>query len=477
MDNIFFLGIGGIGMSALARYFHLQGKCVAGYDLTPSPLIKRLEEEGMSIIFDDDPNDIPAHFRDKSNTFVVRTPAVPADSKLLLWFEKQGFEIRKRSEVLGMITNDKKALCVAGTHGKTTTSTMLAHLLQSAKIDGTNAFLGGISMNYDTNMLFSAESDLVVVEADEYDRSFHYLKPEMAVITSTDPDHLDIYGTADNYREAFSVFTSLIHPDGVLLRKKGIVLESRTQKGVREYTYSADNTDADFYADNIRTTDGNIYFDFHGKYGADKADADSLTPAGTTAYPYDIRNIQLGVPVEVNIENAVAAIAIARLNGVSSEDIKHGMATFRGTLRRFNTLLKTDHITLIDDYAHHPDELRNSITSVRKLYPEAELIGVFQPHLYSRTRDFHKQFGNALSLLDQVILLPIYPARELPIDGVTSELIYNAITTTNKYLCEKSDLTTLLSNAVKGTSKKVILTLGAGDIDRILPQIKQTLNS
>ena len=490
-NKFFFLGIGGIGMSAIARFFKLRGGSVSGYDRTPSALTHSLESEGIAVSYTDSLAALPAGYDDPCKVLVVRTPAVPQDSVLLQWLQSKGYMMMKRAEVLGLLTRDMRSLCVAGTHGKTTTSTMLAHLLHNSEGrmlsdvpasapkqqqgNGVNAFLGGISVNYGSNFLHSDSSDIVVVEADEYDRSFHHLRPTMAIVTSTDPDHLDIYGSAEAYRESFAVFTSLIKPGGVLLRKAGITLESRLQHGVRELTYgvidayrSADSdsqqgtntTLPDYYADNIVTTDGEIRFDFHGPQVC-------------------VRDVSLGVPVWVNIENAVAAMTIALLNGVTEDELREGMASFRGTLRRFNTLVKTENTVLIDDYAHHPDELRQSICSVRRLYPGATLTGVFQPHLYTRTRDFYKQFAASLSLLDRLILLPIYPARELPIDGVTSELILKEATLDDKELCDKTELPEKLrAIAVNGRDtkhKQVIMTLGAGDIDRLLPDIVQQI--
>ena len=463
-SRFFFLGIGGIGMSALARFFKLRGSMVAGYDRTPSAQTSALEQEGITLSYDDSALALPSGFDDRKTTLVVRTPAVPHDSVLLQHLTRQGYTILKRAEVLGLLTRSMRALCVAGTHGKTTTSTLLAHLLAGAKKEGVNAFLGGISVNYNTNFLHSDQSDIVVVEADEYDRSFHQLRPTMAIVTSTDPDHLDIYGTAEAYRESFSVFTSLIQQGGVLLRKQGIKLQSRLKEGVRELTYGIvverEKELPDFYADNILTREGEITFDFHGP-------------------GISISSITLGVPVWVNIENAVAAMSIASLNGVTADELRSGVATFKGTVRRFNTHIKTRQMVLIDDYAHHPDELRQSISSVRRLYPEAVLTGVFQPHLYSRTRDFYKQFAASLSLLDRLILLPIYPAREEPIEGVSSEIILREATLIDKQLCEKNELAKRLRSIVKQVTssgrRQVIMTLGAGDIDLLLPEIKEAL--
>lgn len=452
-------------MSALARYYVTQGFHVAGYDRTASALTKELEQLGIDISYTDEASSIPEPYQDKKQTMVVRTPAVPHDSQLFRYFEEGGFRIFKRAEVLGWITKLRhmRALCVAGTHGKTTTSTMLAHLLYQSEI-GTNAFLGGISKNYGSNLLLQKESNLVVVEADEYDRSFHQLQPTMAVITSTDPDHLDIYGTVEAYRESFAHFTSLIEPGGALLQKQGITLEPRLGKGVKKYTYGVVNEDEnedenlpDFYAANIEVKNENIYFDFH---------APQMT----------LSHVQLGVPVWVNIENAVAAMAIAWLNGVSETELRLGIQSFRGTLRRFNILHKTERTALIDDYAHHPEELRQSITSIKRLYSNRKLVGIFQPHLYSRTQDFYKEFAEVLSLLDNVILLPIYPAREEPIEGVTSGLILENLTSANKLLCQKDELCDVVANIVQTSEEPTaFLTLGAGDIDRLLPEIKKVL--
>ena len=454
IKNFYFLGIGGIGMSALARYFHHRGYRVAGYDRTPSPLTKELEAEGMPIIYNDSIEDLRLQIADLNpkHTLVVRTPAVPDDSAIYTYMREQDFDIRKRAEVLGLVTRQLKALCVAGTHGKTTTSTMLAHLMQPI-----NAFLGGISMNYGTNLLMDKQSEYVVVEADEYDRSFHQLTPYMSVVTAVDADHLDIYGTAEAYREAFVHYTSLI--SGALVMKHGIALEPRLQKGVKRYTYGViengkwkmENDLPDFYADNIRITDGQIRFDFH-------------TPSETIA------DMQLGVPVWVNIENAVAAMSVAWLNGVPATQLRERLASFRGVQRRFNIHVNTPKVAYIDDYAHHPEEMANAIDSIRKLFPERKLIGVFQPHLYTRTRDFAKDFTRVLGTLDEAILLPIYPARELPIPGVTSEMLGGQVV-------QKKDLIAELKKRIANSQQPVvILTVGAGDIDRLVPDITKALN-
>lgn len=433
--NIFFLGIGGIGMSALARYFHHRGYTISGYDRTPSALTKELEDEGIAIIYGDDQLEI-GDWRLKispADTLVVRTPAVPEQNSIYTYLREQGFDIRKRAEVLGMVTRQMKALCVAGTHGKTTTSTMIAHLLQPV-----NAFLGGISMNYHTNLLLDKESEYVVVEADEYDRSFHHLTPYISVVTAVDADHLDIYGTPEAYREAFAHYTSLI--TGALVMKKGIELEPRLQPGVKCYTYGMEN------AEHIRIANGQILFDY-------------VSPLAT------IRDISLGVPVWVNIENAIAAITVALLTGASAKQIKTQMASFKGVWRRFNIHVHTPKVAYIDDYAHHPQEIATAIDSVRKLFPEHKLIGVFQPHLFTRTRDFAEDFSRVLHTMDELILLPIYPAREEPIPGVTSEMLGGQVV-------EKKDLVAELKKRVAESQEPVvILTVGAGDIDRLVPDV------
>ncbi len=454
--QLFFLGIGGIGMSALARYFCHQGYPVYGYDRTPSPLTRELEQEGMSIDYTDDLNWLAGLALSPSHTLVVRTPAVPEDNSIYTSLRAQGFDIRKRSEVLGLITRQMKALCVAGTHGKTTTSTMLAHLM------GGNAFLGGISMNYGTNVLLNKESEFVVVEADEYDRSFHHLAPFMSVVSAVDPDHLDIYGTPEAYREAFAHYTSLI--SGALVMKQGIDLHPRLRPGVKCYTYGVIDTSReacptpDFYADRIRVTEGKILFDFHA-------------PAALIA------DVELGVPVWVNIENAVAAMAVAWLNGIPSDRLKAGIASFRGVQRRFNIHVNSPSLAYIDDYAHHPQEIATAIDSIRKLYPGRKLIGIFQPHLYTRTRDFAQGFEAVLSTLDECILLPVYPAREKPIPGIDSEMLQSRIQASIPCrLVQKNELTTCVRALIEEQSSPVVLlTVGAGDIDRLVPEITHLL--
>lgn len=450
--NFYFLGIGGIGMSAIARYFNSKGYAVAGYDRTRSKLCETLEKEGVNIHYNDDCALIPDAFRNERDTLVIYTPAIPADNNELQFFREHSFCIEKRAQVLGEITRSERGLCIAGTHGKTTTSTMTAHLLKQSHID-CNAFLGGISKNYNSNLLLSDKSDLVVIEADEFDRSFHHLTPYMAVITAVDADHLDIYGTHEAYIESFAHFTSLIQKGGCLIMKKGLPLSPRVQQGVKVYTYSA-NEKADFYADNIHYGNGELRFDF--------ATPDTL-----------ITDINLGVPVTVNIENGVAAMAMAWLNGATATEIRDAMATFAGTNRRFNFILKTDKLVMMDDYAHHPEELKACITSVRNLYPGKRILGIFQPHLFSRTRDFYKEFAKSLSMLNGVILLPIYPAREKPIPGITSEIILDEVTADDKRICSKERL----CEEILHTDYDVYITIGAGDIELLIPEIKETLSN
>ena len=445
-SSLYFIGAGGIGMSALVRYFLAKGYRVAGYDRTLSPLTEALQSEGLEIVYDESVDLIPDYCRDPKTTLVVYTPAIPATHAGLVYFREHGFKVVKRAELLGLITQSSKGLCFSGTHGKTTTSSMAAHIFHESPI-GCNAFLGGILRNYNSNLILSDHSPFTVIEADEFDRSFHWLHPYMAVVTATDPDHLDIYGTEEAYLESFAHFTSLIQPGGCLVIKKGIKLVPRVQEGVKVYTYSA-RDGGDFHADNIRVGNGTILFDF-------------VAPDGV------VTDVELGVPVDINIENAVAAMAIARLNGVADDDMRRAMASFKGAKRRFEFWVKRDDRVMIDDYAHHPDELKASIRSVRALYPGRKLTVIFQPHLYSRTRDFAPQFAEALSMADQVILLDIYPARELPIPGVTSQLIFDRITCRDKELCLREKLL----ERIKECNFDILLTMGAGDIDRLLPEI------
>jgi UDP-N-acetylmuramate--alanine ligase len=449
--KVYFIGAGGIGMSALIRYFRSKGIDVAGYDRTPSALTEQLMQEGIDLHFTDDLRLIPPGFMSPEATWVIYTPAVPESHAELTYFRTQGYKVLKRSRALGLITRSERGLCIAGTHGKTTTSSMTAYLLQQSSV-GCNAFLGGILKNTGSNLMLSGHSDLTVIEADEYDRSFHQLSPWMAVITYVDPDHLDIYGTAEAYRESFEIFTSLIRPGGALILKSGLDLTPRLQAGVKSYTYSASDEKADFHAENIRIGNGEIRFNW-------------VAPSAR------VEDIQLGVPVKINVENAVAAIALAWLNGVSGDEIRMAMKSYAGVERRFEICLKKENIVMIDDYAHHPEELKNSILSVKELYAGRKVTGIFQPHLYTRTRDFAADFAESLSLLDELILLDIYPAREEPIPGVTSQLIFDRVTIPEKTLCTKAQLPELIA---AGTYE-VVLTLGAGDIDRLVEPVKQIL--
>ena len=455
--KLYFVGIGGIGMSALVRYFLSKGDDVAGYDLTPSPLTKALTEEGALIHYEDDPELIPEHFR-SPDTLVVFTPAVPRDHRELNFFIHQGNRVIKRAELLGDLTRRERGLCVAGTHGKTTTSTLLAHLLRSSHVD-CHAFLGGISNNYQTNCLISEKSDYAVIEADEFDRSFHHLSPYIAVITSADPDHLDIYHTAEAYRESFEHFTSLISSEGALVMKKGIPVTPRLKEGTRLFTYTTGDEEADFWGDHIEIREGHLFFDWH--YPAlDGQLAGSL-------------HVELGVPLLINVENAVAAMAVAYLCGAHLDELSQGVASFRGVYRRFDRLIDDPRCVLIDDYAHHPNELDPSIRSVRQLYPDRKILGIFQPHLYSRTQDFYREFAHSLDQLDEVILLDIYPAREQPIPGVTSHLIAEAMEHKDVVVLPKEGLLPHLRSLT--SLPEVILMVGAGDIDRLVPQVAEEI--
>lgn len=450
LKSIYFIGAGGIGMSAILRYFLQKGYNVGGYDKTPSDLTEQLIKEGALIHYKDSVDTIPQCFKEKESTLIVYTPAIPSDHSELCYFRSNGFEIQKRAQVLGLLTNQHKGLCVAGTHGKTTTSTMAAHLLHQSHID-CNAFLGGISKNYGTNYILSDKSDFVVIEADEFDRSFHHLRPFMSVITATDPDHLDIYGTKEAYLESFSHYTTLIQPGGALIIHKGLEMKANVQEGVKVYEYS--RNEGDFHAENIRIGGGEITFDF-------------VTPNST------ICDIQLGVPVSINIDNGIAAMALAWLNGVTEDEIREGMKTFGGVDRRFDFKVKNDRVVYLSDYAHHPNEIEQSVKSIRDIYQDKKIAAIFQPHLYTRTRDFYHEFAKSLSLLDEVILCEIYPARELPIEGVTSKLIYDELRPgISKKLINKTDV----MDYVKSGDFDVLITLGAGDIENYVPQITAEL--
>lgn len=449
---VYFIGAGGIGMSAIARYFIHKGMVVAGYDKTPSELTRRLEKEGMLIHYEESVDEIPHACKKPASTLVVYTPAIPADHKELTFFREGGFEIEKRAQVLGTLTRTHKGICVAGTHGKTTTSTMCAHIMHQSQQD-CNAFLGGISKNYGTNYILSDKSDFVVIEADEFDRSFHWLRPWMSVITSTDPDHLDIYGTKEAYLESFRHYTELIQPGGALILHKNLEMQQHVQEGVRVYEYSLD--EGDFHAENIKIENGEITFDF-------------ISPVEC------VRNVTLGQPVPINIENGVAAMAMAQLNGCTAEELRYGMKTYAGVDRRFDFKIKNDRHVFLSDYAHHPKEIYQSAKSIRELYKDRKITAIFQPHLYTRTRDFYQDFANSLSLLDEVILCDIYPAREKPIEGVTSKLIYDNLKPgVEKSMIHKEDVLDL----VKSRDFDVLLVLGAGDLDNYVPQIAKLLES
>lgn len=452
IKSIYFIGAGGIGMSALVRYFLSLGKVVAGYDRTPSELTERLNDEGAAIHYEDNVSLIPEACRDARTTLVVYTPAIPQEHSEWTWFREQGFEIQKRAQVLGTITRSRRALCVAGTHGKTTTSTMAAHLIQQSHV-GTAAFLGGISKNYGTNLLTTDKSDLVVIEADEFDRSFHWLEPYMTVVTATDPDHLDIYGTPEAYWESFEKYISLIRKGGTLILHEGLQIHPVIPEGVKVYTYSRDH--GDFHAENIRIADGEIFIDF-------------VSPRGI------VRDIQLGVPISINIDNGVAAMALAQLNGVTDEELRQGMASFRGVDRRFDFKIKNDRHVFLSDYAHHPAEIRQSAKSIRELYPKRHITALFQPHLYTRTRDFYRDFAESLSLMDEVILVDIYPAREKPIPGVTTKLIYDLLAPgVEKMMISKEQILPVIE--AKKDAFDVLISLGAGDIEDFVPRITEIL--
>ena len=448
---VYFVGAGGIGMSAIARYFIKKGLVVAGYDKTPSDLTKRLETEGMLIHYEENVDEIPHECKKNESCLVIFTPAIPAEHKELTFFRENGFEIQKRAQVLGTLTKSHKGLCVAGTHGKTTTSTMCAHIMHQSHLD-CNAFLGGISKNYGTNYILS-DSDFVVIEADEFDRSFHWLRPWMTVITSTDPDHLDIYGTKEAYLESFRHYTELIQPGGALIIHRDLEMKENIQPDVRRYDYSLN--EGDFHAENICIENGEITFDF-------------ISPIES------IKGIQLGQPVPINIENGIAAMAMAQLNGCTAEELKYGMQTYGGVDRRFDFKIKTSKMVFLSDYAHHPKEIYQSAKSIRELYKDKHITAIFQPHLYTRTRDFYKDFADALSQLDEVILTEIYPARELPIEGVTSKLIYDNLKPgVKKEMIQKVDVL----NYIKEHDFEVLIVLGAGDLDNQVPQITKLLNS
>lgn len=449
---VYFVGAGGIGMSAIARYFIRKGVVVAGYDKTPSELTKQLEREGALLHYEENTDEIPHACRDPKQCLVIYTPAIPAEHKELQYFRANGFTVEKRAQVLGTLTRTHKGLCVAGTHGKTSTSTMCAHIMHQGHID-CNAFLGGISKNYSTNYIISAESDYVVIEADEFDRSFHWLRPWMSVITATDPDHLDIYGTKEAYLESFRHYTTLIQPGGALIIHCGLEMHADVQPGVKVYEYS--RTEGDFHAENIRIDNGTITFDF-------------VSPIE------NVKDVELGQPVPINIDNGIAAMAMAQLAGCTAEELKYGMKTYRGVDRRFDFKINDSRHVLLSDYAHHPKEIYQSAKSIRELYKGRHITAIFQPHLYTRTRDFYRDFADALSQLDEVILTEIYPAREEPIEGVTSQLIYDNLRPgIEKSIIRKDDVLDL----VKQRDFDVLVILGAGDLDNYMPQITKIIEN
>ena len=436
-------------MSAIARYFLKKGLVVAGYDKTPSELTRHLEQEGMLIHYKESVDLIPAPCKDPQSCLVIYTPAIPDEHAELVFFRQQGFDIQKRAQVLGTLTRQHRGLCVAGTHGKTTTSTMCAHIMHQSHLD-CNAFLGGISKNYGTNYILS-DSDYVVIEADEFDRSFHWLSPYMTVITATDPDHLDIYGTKEAYLESFRHYTELIQPGGALIIHRDLEMQENLPNGVRRYDYAL--SEGDFHAENIRIENGEITFDF-------------VSPTGR------ISDVSLGQPVPINIENGIAAMAMAQLAGCTDDELRQGMKTYGGVERRFDFKIKTPQLVVLSDYAHHPKEILQSARSIRQLYKNRKITAFFQPHLYTRTRDFYHEFADALSLLDEVILTEIYPAREQPIPGVTSQLIYDNLRQgIEKQMVRKDQILDL----VRSRTFDVLIVLGAGDLDNMVPEMVSIL--
>ena len=452
IKSVYFVGAGGIGMSAIARYFLHKGLVVAGYDKTPSELTHQLEKEGMLIHYEENVNLIPEECRQPTTTLVVYTPAIPSTHTELIYFHDNNFTIEKRAQVLGTLTRTHKGLCFAGTHGKTTTSTMCAHIMHKSHLD-CNAFLGGISKNYGTNYILSDHSDYVVIEADEFDRSFHWLRPWRSVITSTDPDHLDIYGTKEAYLESFRHYTELIQPGGALIIHKNLEMKQHVQEGVKVYDYSRE--EGDFHAENIRIEKGTITFDF-------------VSPIET------VKDVELGQPIPINIENGIAAMAMAQLNGCTAEELREGMRTYGGVDRRFDFKIKNDRHVFLSDYGHHPKEILQSAKSLKELYADRKITVIFQPHLYTRTRDFYKDFADALSHFDEVILTEIYPAREQPIEGVTSKLIYdNLRPNIAKQMIKKDDVL----DFVRSRDFDVLVVLGAGNLDNYVPEITKIIKA
>lgn len=453
-ERVYFLGIGGIGMSAIASHYRQTGVDVAGYDRTPSNLTRGLEAMGAAVTYTDDADTIPLPFRSPDGTLVIITPAIPADSQIWAYFRNGGYRIEKRAVALGELTRPMQTYCVAGTHGKTTTSTLIAHILRQSR-KGCTAFLGGVSVNYDTNYWGNASSDIAVTEADEYDRSFLQLSPTGAVITAMDPDHLDIYGTHAEMIKSFLDFAANVKSGGMLLVKKGLpVVREDVAKGVTVSTYALLDPLADYHAERVVAKEGRYEFDI-------------CTPSGK------IDGVRLGVPGFHNVENAVAAAAMALRAGATVQDVKDACLTFRGDRRRFEIKVETPTAMVIDDYAHHPQEIRTTIESVRSLYPGRRLTVAFQPHLYTRTRDFYPEFAESLSLADEVILTEIYPARELPIEGVSSNLIYDQLKPgVKRTLTTKAEVPNLIR---KREDLDIVVILGAGDLDNDVPQITEIL--
>lgn len=468
--NYYFLGIGGIGMSALARYFHRQGDTVSGYDRTSSPLTEALQAEGIAVHYDDRPDQLP-----ETIDMVVYTPAVPQDLQEFVALKERGVEMKKRSQVLGELTEGKRCIAVAGSHGKTTTSTLIAHLLSKASC-GCSAFLGGISKNFNSNLVIDSKSEYIVVEADEYDRSFLQLHPYYTVITATDPDHLDIYGTHEHMLEAYLQFANQTNKEGDLFLKDGIFRTLDGEEFVEyghehhhgdddhhhehmhelthphTHTYTTHGVDADYYAINVRTYNGNLFFDLR-------------TPDGV------LFDLELDGTALFNVENAVAASAVALKCGLDQYQLRQGLKSFAGVRRRFDYRIREKELVYIDDYAHHPKEIQSTIESVRYLYPGKRIVGIFQPHLYTRTRDLADDFARVLGTLDELIMLPIYPAREMPIAGVTSSMVLRKVDSMSKYLCTPDQALEL----VPALCPDIVLTLGAGDIDRLVPRMEATL--
>ena len=448
--QVFFIGIGGIGMSALARYFKMKGVEVGGYDRTASQLTEELQKEGISIVFSDEEKLIDEKFKNSKTTLVVFTPAVPNTHRQLNYFKNNGFTVKKRSEVLGLISGEYQSICVAGTHGKTTISGLTSHIFKNSSL-GCMAFLGGISKNYNTNFLWTENTNYAIMEADEFDRSFLQLKPFTALISSVDADHLDIYESKEKVHEAYKKFAESVPSDCALIIKHGLPVDFKLQKYVRCFTYSITDKNADFFGSNVIRRNNRFAF--------------------TLKTPYSKINLEINLPGLINIENAVAACALALANGVEEEELKKALSSFQGMERRFDTQINTQTLVYIDDYAHHPEEIKATLSSIRKMYFGYKITVIFQPHLYSRTRDFHKEFAQALSLADNLILLDIYPAREEPIAGVSSKMIGDLVNKIPVQYCQKNEIVDNISLK----RHHVVVTMGAGDIDREVKIIKEKL--